>query len=43
MNLMEELLALKFEKVTEVKMTFDFMLKKLSKEKHTDRIKELQS
>lgn len=42
MNIMEELLALKFEKITEVKMTYDFMIKKLNKEKQADKIKELQ-
>ena len=38
MAIMEEMLAQKFERLQEVKMTFDFMIKKLNKEEHEEKI-----
>jgi hypothetical protein len=43
MAIMEEMLALKFERLQEVKMTYDFMIKKLNKYKHAEKIEELQA
>lgn len=43
MSLMEDMLATKFEKIQEIKMTYDFMIRKLNKEKHAEKIKELKT
>jgi hypothetical protein len=40
---MEEMLALKFERVQEIKQNYDFMIKKLDKEKHAEKIQQLQT
>lgn len=42
MSAMEELLAVKFERVTEIKMNYDFMIKKLKADKHAEKIEALQ-
>ena len=41
-TVVEEMMQLKFEKIHELKMTYDFMLKKLNKEKHEQKIQEIQ-
>ena len=41
-TVVEEMMQLKFEKIHELKMTYDFMLKKLNKEKHDQKIQEIQ-
>jgi hypothetical protein len=38
MAIMEEMLAQKFERLQEVKMTYDFMIKKLNKEEYEEKI-----
>ena len=40
---MEDMLAANFEKIQEIKMTYDFMIRKLNKEKHAEKIKELKT